>query len=219
MKNFAEKHVTVILFSAVILLCATLFLTASLVFVSRSANRKAESELILNRAEYENTVKNLRESIYAGDDILAYHYAADAAENAARIGENDAAVMFTQMAEKLLTSPEIIRELGQTVDKYIKNGDIPTLQNSVEEERENEIKAVALARIEEAQKCVERLFGEHNSLKMEMKSRNGEIIFSCSNAYAVVDSRTGLPIEAAVSLMPAENKLDADACTLSLKLS
>lgn len=217
MKKFAEKYVSALLWTMGVLLISLLTLCVFIFFAFRADANARASSAILQRAELENTVNNLKEALDAGEERLSYHYAASAAEDAASAGEHEAAVLFRRMADTLLESSEKIPLIRQTLENYLMTGVIPeyAAQPDASSENEEEIQSVSAFHVENAVRCVNRLFGENNTLRQGRKSRNGELVFSCSNAYAVIDEKTGLPIEAAISLPPAEKRLDADACVNS----
>ncbi|MBQ4354600.1 MAG: hypothetical protein IJC71_06870 [Clostridia bacterium] len=215
MKKFAEKYAEAILWTAGVLLLAILALSVFLFFSFRADQRMRESSAMLSRAEYESSLENFQKALDSGDDRLIYHCAQKAAETAASAGERNAASVFRYAAGEILRGTEQIPMIRQTVDAFFVNGTMPHQEIRTEEENDDEAKAVVSWRVENAEKCVSRLFGEHNSLRRGAKSRNGELLYSCSNAYAVIDARTGLPVEAAISMPPAEQILGADACVNS----
>lgn len=213
MKKFAEKYASALLWTMGVLIISLLSLCVFIFFAFRADANARASAAMLRQAELENTVENLKESLDARDERLAYHYAASAAETAASAGEHDAAVLFRRMADALLGSSDAMPAMRQTLENYLLRGEIPeSFYKAEEADGEEEIQSVSSYRLDNAEKCVSRLFGENNTLRRGMKSRNGELVFSCSNAYAVIDEKTGLPVEAAISLAPAEKRLDADAC-------
>lgn len=214
MKSFVEKYAAALLWTMGVLLISLLTLCVFIFLAFRADANARASVAMLRHAELESTVENLQEALEAEDEQRAYHYAASAAETAALAGERETAILFERMAEDLLASSRSMETLRETLKQYLLTGETQVEVEQTEETQE-ESKAVSLFHVENAERCVRRLFGDRNTLRRGMKSRNGTLLFSCSNAYAVIDEKTGLPVEAAISLEPSEKRLDADACVNS----
>lgn len=217
MKKFFENHVMELVGATAVLLIALVSLSVFLFFSFRAEAEISASTTMLDRAELRSMAENLQSALNAGDGRLSYHYAASAAEKASRAGDHDAAALFRRMADSLLAEDGAVTAMQQALEQYLESGEAPdfsTITDASDEKfmSDEDVHPVSAYSIEIAEKCLERMFGNHNTLRRGMKSRNGELLFSCSNAYAVIDERTGLPIEAAISLSPAEIRLTADEC-------
>lgn len=221
MKKFAQKHASELLWTTLVLALTVISLSVYLFFSFRVEQDRRESEDLLYRAEIVNTAENLKSALEAEDERLSYHYAASAADRASLAGDHDAAVMFRGMADSLLLDNGTSSAVKQAVEQYLASGttefdftseDAGADLTEGEFMNDDDVRPVSAYAVETAEKCLERVFGNHNTLRRGMKSRNGELLFSCSNAYAVIDERTGLPVEFAISLTPAEMRLTADEC-------
>lgn len=220
MKKFAENNALRILYAALVLALTVVSLSVFIFLAFRAEQDRISSETMLYRAEIVNSAENLRSALYADDERLSYHYAASAADRASLAGDVAAAKMFRSMADSLLADSEADSAVTEAVEQYLASGQtqfeyVNEAEGADGEDDlsdEEEARPVSAYSEEIAQKCLDRVFGNHNTLRLGMKNRNGQLVYSCSNAYAVIDERTGLPMEFAISLSPAEKRLTADEC-------
>jgi len=210
MEEFAKKHIQALLTVTAVLILTVISLSMFIGTSFRADSAAEESARVLTRARLSSSVDRLLQSLDRGSLMESYHFAKKASEDASAAGENEAAVIFSKAADHLLSGEEELAR--ESLAAYL-GGEIPEHDDTAgEPEKEEEYEAVSVYRAQAAEECVKRLFGENNTLRRETKCRNGELVFSCRNAYAVIDSRTGLPIEAAVSLSPAQIRLSTEEC-------
>ena len=122
--------------------------------------------------------------------------------------------MLFSAADRLISedgSDESLTDsVKETLDGFFERK--PEDQTEIYDDAAAEDSMLEAYRTEVTDMCVKRLFGEHNPLLAERKSVDGDIVYTCSNAYAVIDSRSGVPREAVISLERAEKRLDVKAC-------
>lgn len=225
MKKFAQNHAVEILWTMLILALTLISLSFFVFFTFCAEQEREESTEMLYRVGISNTAENLKNALEADDGRSSYHYAASAAEQASVAGDHDTAVMFRRMADLLLGDAVADSTILNAVEQYLLKGEAVELETMTEASEstmpgvgfmnDKDVHPVSSYNVENAKKCLDSVFGNHNTLRRGMKSKNGELVFSCSNAYAVIDARTGVPIELAISLSPAEIKLNADECVSS----
>lgn len=214
MKKFAVKYSYALLIVSAVLVAAVLSLSVLLYFSVKEQRAVLESEKILYGSELYGTAEKLAEALERENTVLSYHYAASLAELSALAGEGENAALFRKMSETLLSGNTAENALiKQAVDEFLATGELRGAENSdaVSEQYAEEYRVSAYA-IETASECVKKLFGEHNTLRLGRRCGSGELIYSCSNAYAVIDERSGQPMELAVSFPPAEKRLSEDEC-------
>ncbi|MBQ3814600.1 MAG: hypothetical protein II836_00975 [Clostridia bacterium] len=161
-------------------------------------------------AETDAAVYRLAED--AGDGMLAYHRAMTASECAARAGETPAAEAFAELGE-------IIRQRGidrapvrETVEAYFRG----TLPDPAREDagRSDVLPESVLppGAANKAEAAAKRIVGERAVLSRGTVRPGEKLLFTASNAYVLVDARTGEPVEFSLSLAPGEDRLDARSC-------
>ena len=162
------------------------------------------------QAETEAAAALLGECADGADDLLTYHRAMTASECAARAGDVPAAQAFADLAESIrLGGVSTVRE---TVEAYF-SGDLPDLEPAVESEPDPIPESVLPAdAAKKAEACARELVGERAVFTRGTVRPGDRLLFSASNAYVIVDPRTGEPTEFSLSLAPGENTLDARSC-------
>jgi len=212
MKKFLENNavglfLAVLAASAVILgLCGWIYLDF----------RGDENRELMYDAEAEAAAQNLLDSLDAGDVILSYHYARTVRDNAARSGYRDAAHTFMGLAETIRITG-ITDDMADAVAQYLTDGfEKETVNETGENEvvRSSEPADVAAVRQSDALASAEEIMGQEGFLTMAVRCREGEFLFTCRNAYAVIDEKTSMPVEIGISLPPAraEKRLSAEEC-------
>ena len=212
MKKFLENNavglfVSVLAASLVIIgLCGWIYLDF----------RGDENRDLLYETEAESAAYRLMDSLEAGDVILSYHYARLVRDNAARSGGHDAAHTFAGLAETIRITG-ITGDMADTVADYLDggfdkdsgDGEIGNLPAEPSEPAE-----VAAIRQSDALASAEEIMGTSGLLTMAVRCREGEFLFTCRNAYAVIDEKTSMPVEIGISLPPSEGeaKLTAEEC-------
>ena len=175
----------------------------------------AESELMMNRTGMNGCARVLLNDISDGDMMLAYHHAASAAEYAYRAGESDSAEMFDKISASVL-SGDISPNIAAEIDGFLASGTVPEQIPYFEADGEKAVPVSADA-YKAAEKTAEKFFGSAIMSKGEQLS-NGAILFSVSNAYAVIDGEKCVPIEAVISLPAEDGVMTGGECvTAALK--
>lgn len=204
-KITALRRTVIYLLSAAVLLCG---IAVKMYLSEKQAEKSAN---LLAESEYRSSLEGLTEALDSGEMHLSYHMARTASEKAALAGESELSVFLGTSAERI-ASGEDMREIKEELFFYLENGGSAELSQAEEESGEEEIGAVTAYRAEEADRCIQRIFGEHNSLKRERMTGNGRIVYSCTNAYASLDARTGMPLEVVISLDGCEAVLGEEEC-------
>ena len=197
--------------TAAFLLFTVAVLSGMLVKMHLSEKQAQQSKHLLAESEYRSSLDGLADALDSGEPYLLYHFVRSASEKAAMAGEAESSVFFGNSAARIV-SGEDMGGIREDLRSYLENGRVQEPVSSEEKSHEAEIGAVTAYRTEEADKCIARLFGEHNSLKRERMTGNGRIVYSCTNAYASLDARTGLPIEVTLSLPAGACVLEEEEC-------
>ena len=205
-----NKTVTAIIIGLVIVgLCAYIFVDF------RMDNIAAESARLACVAGMNGCARSLSDDLVAGDMTLAYHHAAEAADYAYRAGQNEPAVMFSRISASILDGTVDGTAVAE-IDGFLVSGlvgeDIAKSDYSAAEE----FSPVSSVMYENAREVAGKFFGSGMLLRGEQIS-NKAILFSVSNAYAVIDGEKCVPIEAAISLEEGEPVLAESDCVNAAK--
>ena len=170
---------------------------------ARSAGRIAETEA---------AAALLGESARGGDDLTAYHRAMTAADCAARAGDTPAAETFAALAETIRRRGAEGAPVRETVEAYFR-GEIPDPLRERDTEADPIPESVLPAgAVKKAEARAGELIGERTPITRETVRAGDRLLYSASNAYVIIDPRTGEPLEFSLSLAPGKNTLDARAC-------
>ena len=178
--------------------------------------RGDENRELQYRAEAESAAYRLMDSLEAGDVILSYHYARLVRDNAARQGGRDTADLFAGLAETIRITG-ITEDMKATVTSYLDEGTAEHTEYTAEAPLPDplpEPEEVAVIRQNDALAAAEEILGSRGVLSRAVRCRTGEFLFTCRNAYAVIDGKTSMPVEMGISLPPVkvENLLTAEEC-------
>lgn len=209
MRNFSEKHAGGLLIS----LCAALTVIIGLCGWIYLDFRGDENRELLYRTEAETAAQKLMDALDDGDVILAYHYAQLVREHAAKAGERGAAHTFAGLSETIRITG-ITEEVRAAAENGLNGGFTEEENgNSVIPEVPYEPEEVAVIRQNDALAAAEEIMGVSGLLTQAVRCRAGEFLFTCRNAYAVIDEKTALPVEIGISLPPSENhRLTPEEC-------
>ncbi|MBQ2724378.1 MAG: hypothetical protein IJF78_01600 [Clostridia bacterium] len=202
MKKFLEKHAggLMISFCSAVLIIIGLSGWICLDFVGD--DRREE----LYRTEADSAAYRLMDSLDEGDNILAYHYAQLVRDNAAKSGQRNTAEIFAGLSETIRITG-ITDAVKQAVTDYLENGEDPPEEKteiSALPDVPDEPEDVAVLRRNDAMAAAEEIMGTSGLLTMAVRCREGEFLFTCRNAYAVIDEKTSLPVEIGISLPKTE---------------
>lgn len=177
--------------------------------------KKAKSAHDADVAGLDGCARLLSEEIVSGDTVSAYHHASEAAEYAYRAGENAAGEMFEEISSAILAGC-VNDTVAAQIDGFIASGAVPEKLAFSPESMSDSVSIPSSVYIS-ARECADRFFGAPVMKKGEVL-QNGYILFSLSNAYAVIDGEKCVPIEAAISLEEDTGTLtDGECVTAAVK--
>lgn len=180
------------------------------IFIDFKADGAAvKSRTAFAEAGLKGTARVLEDDIAAGDMMLAYHHAAEAADYAEEAGEEGAAVMFDKIAASILGGT-LDGKVTAAIDGFIVSGLVPE-EIPMHETAEERAAPVSAEAYESARECAAKFFGGGMLTKGD-RLQNGKILFSVSNAYAVIDGDKCVPVEAAISLGEGDAVLGESEC-------
>lgn len=191
-------------------LCLVLVGLCAYVYVDFMLDSRAlESRKMLLRTGMTGSARAVVEDIDAGNMILAYHHAAEASEYAALLGEVGGERMFSEISSSILDGT-LDPAVTADIDGFVVSGLVPEKIPLVEGEVAEEIPTAAQS-YADAAKCAERFFGGA-VVADGVRCPSGDILFSVSNAYALIDSEQLIPIEAAISLDEGSGTMSDSEC-------
>lgn len=204
------------------MLCVIIGLLAVLFLEIRQDKLLENSLRELYRTEMITAAESFLDDAQSGSITLAYHHISYAADYASQCGEYDAATMFDLISERVLAG-EMSSEMADSVAGYLENGEVSmplSVARDIGVPGDNTSFSslpsyVAVDRYEAAEKCANKLFGGNYVMHSGEKIIAGELMFTCENAYALIDEKTALPIEAAISLEIGEPTLTTERCIAS----
>lgn len=175
----------------------------------RADSDAARADRLLAETGLNGTARVLSEDIAEGDMMLAYHHASEAAEYARLAGNAGAAELFGEITDEIREG-RLEPRMAAAVDGFVASGVLPDEMPFFEYEPVDTA-AVSVDVYEAAEECAERFFGGAIMTRGQRLS-NGEILFSSSNAYAVIDGQRCVPIEACISLDAGGARIGAQEC-------
>ena len=212
MKKFLENHVH----GLMIAFCAAVLVIIGLSGWIYLDFRGDENRDRLYETEADTAAHKLQEALDEGDVILSYHYARLVRDNAAKSGGHNAAHTFAGLAETIRITG-ITEDMAQTVADYLDGGFTETEDGEeavLLHDVTTEPAEFAVLRRNDALAAAEEIMGAKNFMTMAVRCREGEFLFTCRNAYAVIDEKTSLPVEIGISLPPVgrSNTLSPEEC-------
>ncbi len=209
MKNYFAKHPGSLAAVSGVLLCAVIVLGVYVWTDIKDDSARDKSLAELFETEMYNSADKLYSAMSDGNITTAYHYAKSAEEYAGRAGKSDEVRLFSEISSYLENGEMPSEEIGEKLRVYLSTGDVPdvtvtaemtdkTIWNAEQETAEPEF--VSKYRADAAYEAAGRLIGVDGVFHLCEKNTDGELIFTCRNAYAVIDVNSGMPIEAALSL-------------------
>lgn len=220
MKKFLERHSAAFLVSAAVLFLTVCVLCACMYYDFRADQELAQSQDYLHTALLKTNVRRLEAALSEENRMTSYHFALTAAENAASAGMGDDALFFRKISGGITDGATNMTDIAAAVGEYLDTGKVPqeftlsydTAENSADSEMAYEPASVSYFRELAAEECASSIVGVDGLLRRAEKCRDGEFVFTCQNAYAVVDARSGSPIEAGISIVPGEARLSEADC-------
>ncbi len=223
MENFCKRHYRGLFICAAFFACVSVALSV-FVYMNFTAQREyAEYSAYLAETEARSAARSLLYALETGDGLEAYHSAAMSAAYASRGGATEAAAFFNGIANGLKTG-ELEREAAAfEVAEFLDSGTLPGGISTAEQARagraeDSATEGVASSyRMSAAGETANQIFGLVGTLSAVTKSAEGRLIFSCENAYAVIDERSGMPVEVGLSLPASSPCLSADDCDMTVR--
>ncbi len=208
MEKFAKKHYLGIIIAAAFFICTTIALSIFIYFDFSSERELNDYTNYLNHTEMRNAARKFIDSTEEEDKLGAYHNASMAAVYASRYGDTDTSAFFVKIADRVKNEDIVWSEIADEVLYFVDTGKLPekiktadNLQESDEKSRREEVSQLIYGyKFASAQKTANEIFGLNGVLSGVTKSTNGELIFSCKNAYVIIDAISGNPIQAAISV-------------------
>ncbi len=208
-----------ILLTAGAVLCVVIGLLAVIYFDLRGDAVVEESMREFYKTEMYSAAGYFIDDIESGNMTLAYHHSKYAADYASQCGLKEAALMFDSISGRVLAG-DMSDDMAEQVREYISTGTVPegsivgNIAISSGLDRRIDLPAsVTVERYEAAKNSADKIFGGSNVIRRGARTQNGELLFTCNNAYALIDERTAVPIEAAISLEVGEVTMTAEECT------
>ena len=168
--------------------------------------RGDENRDLRMRAESEAAAEHLLEALEAGDTVLSYHYARLVRDSAANSGGVETAQKFAGLAETIRITG-ITEDMLGTAQEYLNGGwggKDSASDAAVLPDLPSEPADVSVLHRNDALAAAEEIMGTKNFLTEAVRCREGQFLFSCRNAYAVIDGKTSLPVEIGISLPPSD---------------
>ena len=218
MKTFLSRHGTAVFVTAAVLFLTVCSLSAYIYLDFRADDAAAVSQSYLHETLFRTNVRRLGAALSEENRMSSYHFALTAAENAASAGFGDDASFFRRISTGIADGAENLSDIADAVASYLDSGEIPegfSILYHTEAEEDfmaSEPASVSYFRKWAADECAASVIGADDLLRFAEKSPAGEFVYTCRNAYAVIDARSGAPVEAGVSLRPGEPRLDEAAC-------
>ncbi len=219
MKNFLTRHSIPLAVTAAVLLLTTISLCSYIYLDFRADDAAAQVQSHLHETLFRTNVRRLEAALTEENAMSSYHFALTAAENAAAAGYGDDASFFRKISTGIADGAQNISEIAAAVNGYLTTGEFPEgftvlyhKEEAADDLLDSEPASVSRFRESAAGECAADITGADGILRPAEKSRTGEFLYTCRNAYAVIDARSGTPVEAGVSLRPGEPRLTEADC-------
>ncbi len=159
-----------------------------------------ESDEILRQKELysikmSDSAEKLDLSLRRGEVLPSYHYAREAEEYAKIIGLTAAAELFGEVSESVIDGGG--SEYIEPLEKLIQANYRVELSDDFVVHETSHMR-VSKYSIDRAEKAANELLGLKNTLKYVGGAER--LVFSCRNAYCVMDCQTSMPYECCISL-------------------
>lgn len=221
MKKLIERYSGGILTAAVVLLLTVCSLSVWIYTDFRADTAAAQAQTYLHQTLLKTSLRRLDAALTEENRMTAYHFALTAADHAASAGLGTDAVFFRKISSGIADGAENLTDAAEAVRGYLETGTVPetfalqyeTAALSDEDGDAWEPASVSYARERAARECAVAMTGVSGILRAAEQHPPGEYVYTCRNAYAVVDARTGTPLEAGISSpVTGENRLSESAC-------
>ena len=219
MKTFLTRYGTAVFVTAAVMFLTVCSLSAYIYLDFRADDAAADAQSYLSETLFKTSVRRLGAALNEENRMSSYHFALTAAENAASAGYGEDAAFFRKISAGIADGAENLSDIAAAVTSYLDSGEIPegfSILHHTEAEEEDfmasEPASVSYFRKWAADECAASVIGADDLLRFAEKSPAGEFVYTCRNAYAVIDARSGAPVEAGLSIVPGEPRLDEAAC-------
>ncbi len=220
MKNFVNRSSAALLTAACILFATVCVLGGYICYDFRADTERTLAEQNLRSTLLKTNARSLADALTSENRVTAYHFARNAADAAADTASPDTVRFFRTLSDAVAGEERPLTDLAAAVTMYLETGDIPAdfaasedVLPDEEDPLDSEPASVSYFRALAAEECASAMIGVEGVLRPAAKSRTGEYVFTCRNAYAVVDARSGAPLEAELSVpRGGEVRLDEADC-------
>ncbi len=208
MKN-TQRPIAALLTVSCVLLATVCVLGGYIYYDFRADAERVLAEQNLRDTLLKTNVRSLADALSSENRVTAYHFAKNAAAAAADTANPDTVRFFRALSDAVAGEERPMADLAAAVTLYLETGDVPAdfavsadVPAEEDDPLDSEPASVSYFRALAAEECASAIVGVEGILRPAKTSRTGEYVFTCRNAYAVVDARTGTPLEAGISVRP-----------------
>ncbi len=210
MKKFMEKYGGGILLVSAVLFLAVCLLSMYIYADVRDDTAAAQSQTYLYQTLMKTSLRRLDAALTEENRMTAYHFAMTAADHAASAGLGTDAVFFRKISSGITEGAENLTDIAEAVRGYLETGTVPetfvlqyeSAESADRDSGEEEPASVSDVRERAARECAVAMMdvsGAEHLLRAAKQHPAGAYVYTCRNAYAVVDARSGTPLEAGIS--------------------
>ncbi len=207
MKTFVNRPFAALLTVSCVLFATVCVLGGYIYYDFRADSERTLAEQNLRDTLLKTNVRSLADALSEENRVTAYHFAKNAADAAADTEHPDTVRFFRTLSDAVAGEERPLSDLAAAVTLYLETGDVPSDfavseegTDKTDDQLDSEPASVSYFRALAAEECASAMIGVEGVLRPAEKSRTGEYVFTCRNAYAVVDARTGAPLEAEISV-------------------
>ena len=224
MKDVLKKYSQQIFVISLCLAIVVAGLSVYLIYDLRREMRRERALEYMYETEMYSSALRLRELLDAGEVMDAFYYACAAGECASRAHKVEENRLFFAIAESLrggvMPSEEEKNALGRFLESGWNEGEgeSEVISRSGERTRESVEEGsvlpafVSAYREKRAKEVAGQVIGVEKTMHPAQKTTDDRRIFTCKNAYVVIDMASTLPCEFFVSLEAVGQLLSADEC-------
>ncbi len=175
----------------------------------------------LCESEMKSAVYSLRDTLASGDRIGAYHKAEEASAWAFRGGMDEEANFFANLAEGVREMKNAADRsvLADKIEAFLENGTVDFIESDLLDVGGGQLKYTppSADRVKAGMDTAQRAIGVNGGLRLIENTRSDDLIFSCRNAYAVIECRSGRLKDVFVSFERTNAEIDEGDCIASAR--
>lgn len=220
MKKFAAEHLSsfITVFFSLILIVISLGVYIFLDFYAES--EYAASRQYLAESMYKTNLRMLSDALDKNDYLESYRLALAAADTASSAGMENETIFMKNISAAIYENADSGQIVGlkAAVNNYLDTNEIGSdyLKNDMTriEEYVDEWEPSSVSNYREAAalECASSVVGVDGVMKPAEQNLSGRYLFTCRNAYVMIDARSGSPSEIGISLSPGQNILSEAEC-------